>query len=59
MIQSLRLSPAERRMLLDERRELAARLRAPRPSWMDVLTYAADCRATRERLAEIEEELTA
>jgi hypothetical protein len=49
----------DRRMLLDEQRELRAHLTRPREPWLDVLSYAAERRATRARLGEIAEELSA
>ena len=49
----------DRRMLVEEARELRARLAQSRPSWFPVVEWARDCAATRARLREIDEELAA
>jgi len=46
-----------RRELLDEQRELRARLAGPRPDWCPAVEWARDRAATRERLDEITQEL--
>jgi len=53
------LSRVDRRMLVEEARELRARLAQGRPSWFPVVEWAQDRAAARARLREIEEELAA
>jgi hypothetical protein len=51
------LTREDRRMLLEERRDLCAMLRRPRPFYMGAVEWAQDRAATRARIAEIDEEL--